>query len=345
MSKKYSITEFNKIAIIQTAFIGDVALTLPLVDSIKEKNPNAEIIFVTTPQPAELASLSENVSRVISYDKKGLNEGLRGIKFISQLLNEVNVDCIISPHRSLRSSLLTFFAKPEFSVSFNKSALSLIYDKRINYKLHLHEIERNFSLLSSFSDEFKFVDLNQVKLEIQNEDKDYIDSLLSKLDNIKKNIILAPGSIWLTKRWLPEYFRELIINYQDLYNVILIGSKKDIDLCNEISLDTNAKNFAGLTSFAQSIYLLSKSALLITNDSSPTHLAGLTNCPTLTIYGPTSPNYGFYPRAEKSISIAKDDLKCHPCHIHGKNICPIKTFDCMKQITPELIINGANNII
>jgi heptosyltransferase-2 len=343
MSIKPSILDFKRIAILQTAFIGDVALTLPMVQSIKEVSPSSEIIFVTTPQSAELVSIANAVSHVITYDKKGLNDGLRGIKFISQLLNEKKVDCIISPHRSMRSALVTYYAKPEFSVTFHKSALSIIYDKRVKYKIHQHEIERNFSLLSIFENDFRLLELNDVKLDISDEDIDYVDSLF--LNNSKKNIAIAPGSIWKTKRWLPDYFKSFIKHYSEEYNVILIGGKSDIDLCSEIASGTNAQNLAGKTTLAQSIHLLSKCNLLLTNDSSPTHLAGLANCPTATIYGPTSPRFGFSPRGESSISIVNDSLKCHPCHIHGKQVCPVKTHECMTSLNPDTVITKCDLLL
>jgi heptosyltransferase-2 len=87
------------------------------------------------------------------------------------------------------------------------------------------------------------------------------------------------------------------------------------------------------------------SSLVITNDSSPTHFASIFNIPTITIYGPTSPSFGFYPLADNSIVIEKMSVKCRPCSIHGKNKCPQKHFECMKNINPEIVFENVKKLL
>jgi len=345
--KEYKITDFNKIAIIQTAFLGDVALALYLAQTIKYLHLSSHLYFVTTPLASPLASVAKAIDTVVTYDKRGLQSGFKGIKRIANYLNELGIECILAPHRSLRTTLLTFLSKPNFSVGFDKNAFSFIFSKRIKYIKNIHEISRNALLLNAFNDLPAFDDKNKVELDFAIEDEIFIDNLLNKYNLINRKIIaLAPGSIWLTKRWPSNYYSDL---YKQLIKkdiaVILIGSNQDYQLCNEIAGESNAINLAGLLTLPQTLLILSNCDLVVTNDSAPTHFAGLVSTPTITIFGPTSPSFGFSPIGPKDIILVNDSLKCHPCHIHGSNKCPLNTHECMKSITTEMVLNKINEVI
>jgi len=346
---KYSILDFNHIAIIQTAFLGDVTLSLYLVQAIRNFHKSVNITFVTTPIGSSVASACQAIDNIVTYDKHGLQKGLDGIKRISNLLRERKIDCILAPHRSFRTTLLTFLSKPTFSVGFNRNALSFLYSKRIKYFKHYHEIERNLALLRAFKDK-SLIPQGDIKidLDIHPADKTYVENKLKFFD-INENdilIVFAPGSVWNTKRWLEDYFIDLIIKFNKYkLKTILIGSKDDFDLCRKIADNSGGINLAGEMTIPQVIHLLSNTKLLITNDSAPTHLAGLVNCPTLTIYGPTSPIFGFYPKGQYDKSIELENLNCKPCSIHGSKECPIKTHSCMKDLKPDFVFEHAIEIL
>lgn len=343
------IRDYKNIAVIQTAFLGDVALSLYLAQTIKKINPDCRLTFVTTPASASFVSCVPVIDSVVTYDKRGMQSGWNGIKKIAEILKDRKTDCIIAPHRSFRTSLLTFLTKADYSVSFDKSAMSFLYSKRIKYKLGLHEVFRNNSLLSAFSDIGDFRDIiPEVIINIAEDDKNYVENILSSqgLSSYENLIAIAPGSVWETKKWNKEYFRELSNKLvENGFKIVIIGGQSDIELGNYLSSEGSAKSLCGQTTLPQLIFLLSLCKLTITNDSSPTHFAGLAKCPTLTIYGATVPEFGFSPRGKFDRSIGIDGLKCRPCEIHGGRKCPIKTFDCMNKLTPDIILKNALEIL
>ncbi|MFA6571811.1 MAG: glycosyltransferase family 9 protein, partial [Bacteroidota bacterium] len=187
----------------------------------------------------------------------------------------------------------------------------------------------------------------KVQIEIDESDSDFVEQKLTwlKLDN-QEIVLIAPGSIWATKRWLPEHFAVLCGMLKNRgFIPVLTGSKSDSSLCAEIAGISGAANLCGQTTIPQTIYLMQKSRLLVTNDSAPTHFAYLAGCPALVIYGPTSPKFGFGPRGEKDKMIQLEGLKCSPCRIHGSDKCPIKTFDCMKKLLPERVFKMCMEMI
>lgn len=334
---KPKLSDFKSITIVQTAFIGDIALALPLASTIKHYAPNSIVNFVSTPISAEMVALNKDIDNIISYDKRNSHKGLRGISHLASELKALSADCIITAHRSARSSVLTYLAKPKFSVGFDRNALSFLYSKIVKYNSDKHEVERNISLLSAFEDKIEEVKPN---LQFSNKEIDFFNTL--KIDKTKPIICVAPGSVWYTKRWLPERFAELSKKLLELTpNLFIIGAKADIEYTKEMS----GINLCGITSIPQTIYLLSNSDLLISNDSSPIHFAGLVDCPTIAIFGATSPKFGFAPRGKNDIVVEDNSLKCKPCRIHGSNKCPIGTFDCMRNISASNIYNKALEVL
>lgn len=349
MKKKIKIENIRRIAVIQTAFIGDVVLSFPLIDSLKKIAPNAEITFITTPASFPMAGAVVSVDDIIAYDKRGEHRGYKGIKYIAGELKKASIDCIVSPHRSLRSTLISALSGAIYRIGFNKNACSFLYNYKIPYINHKHEIERNLSLLSAFDcDYVSFPKLNSVKFNISDKDKFHVHSMLSMrgISSHEKYIAIAPGSVWPTKRWIKENYIELSKMFLD-YGIkpVLLGSDEDIELCGDIAKVSGAYNMAGETTLLQTIYLLSGAELAITNDSAPIHLSGLADCSVIAVFGPTSREFGFSPVGDGDIIIENEELDCRPCRIHGSKKCPIKTHECMTSILPDKVFKTAMKIL
>lgn len=337
---------FKSIAVIQTAFIGDVALALPLAAKIKQINRDCRLTFITTPQASEIPSSLADINNVIIFDKRKKHNGIKGLIKFKREIEDNNFDCIISPHRSLRTSILIKLLNPKISVSFNSSSLSFLYSKRVKYKIHLHEKERNLSLLSVFSDYDNNFNLNpELNLKFKLSDIDYVNNFIN-YNNLEENnyILIAPGSVWETKIWCEKHFSELVNQIESInIKCVLIGSQSDYELCSRIAMKCNAINLAGCTNISQTILMMMKARMTISNDSGPIHFAGLVKCPTIAIFGPTSPIFGFAPTGINDIIIENIHLNCRPCAIHGSKACPIKTHVCMKSIKPEEVFKAIKN--
>ncbi|MBI3258720.1 MAG: glycosyltransferase family 9 protein [Ignavibacteriae bacterium] len=343
-----NITEFSQFAIIQTAFLGDVALTLPLADAIRHYQPEAEITFVTTPIAAPLVECSDSVSRVLKYDKRKTHSGLKGISLIADELKQSSIDCIIAPHRSLRTTLLSILAHPKYSIGFSRNAASFLYSKRVNYFTRLHEVERNIMLLTAFDDIQNPIEkpISPPSITIPNFDNENVSNLINHYQLYSPIIAFAPGSVWATKRWCEEYFistSEYFVSKG--YSCVFIGGNEDSELCNRLAVASGAISLAGETSIVQTIDLLKRCGAILTNDSAPTHLAWIAGCPAVTIFGATSPKIGFAPRGDRSVIIQNETLACRPCAIHGGNQCPLGTLECMKSVRPERATRAIENIL
>ncbi len=100
----------------------------------------------------------------------------------------------------------------------------------------------------------------------------------------------------------------------------------------------------GKLSLLASADLIGRAALLVTNDSAPQHLASAMNTPTVTVFGPTVPAFGFGPLADRSAVAGIDALACRPCDRHGPQKCPLGHWRCMREITPDIVAGIARRL-
>ena len=331
----------KKILIIQTAFIGDVVLTIPLVKVLKEYQNDIEIDFLCIPETANLLNGNPLINEVIVYDKKGTDKGFTGLINIFKKIRKRKYDIVLSPHRSYRSALISFFSSSQNRISFDRSSLGFLYTQKVKYLKGVHEIIRNLKLLEPLG--IQKTEIIKPDLFPSEVDKTTVDKLLKSygINDNDRFIVVAPGSIWFTKRFPEEKFISLL-NYfsENDFKIVLSGSKSDYELCGRIlnaSANTKIYNLAGELSLLQSTELIKRGKLIITNDSAPLHIANSLGTDVIAIFGATVTDFGFYPYGKNDVVFEINGLDCRPCGIHGGSKCPVKTFDCMLKINEKEI--------
>jgi heptosyltransferase-2 len=190
---------------------------------------------------------------------------------------------------------------------------------------------------------------NQIRPRVYPSDGDRgtVDALLRRNGATDDPFVaLAPGSAWGTKRW--PYYVELATLLTEDSRVAIIGSNADAETARRIvdavppgaAIDT-----VGQLSLLESAELIGRAQAIVTNDSAPQHLASAMGTPTLTIYGPTVPEFGFGPLAERHAVAGHEGLQCRPCHRHGPQRCPLGHWRCMRELTTEHITSLLTDVL
>ncbi|WP_195340117.1 glycosyltransferase family 9 protein [Fusobacterium sp. 1001295B_180824_G3] len=328
------------ILIIHTAFIGDIVLSTALVSKVKEKYPDSDIYYLTTPLGKEILKNNPKIKEIIIYDKRGKDRGFKAFISFVRKIRKLKIDVCLTPHRYLRSSILSFLSGAKIRVGYDIANLSFVFNKKIKYDKTKHEVEK---LLSFIDDSPKRFELEMYPNE---KDKVKIDTILKNLANDKKIILIAPGSKWFTKKWPEEYFRELIQNLvkRDDLLVVITGGKEEKEI--ELNLDSKVLDLRGEITLLELAELTKRASLVVSNDSAPIHItSAFPNTRILGIFGPTVREFGFFPWSKNSKVFEINGLYCRPCAIHGGNSCPEKHFRCMREITPDLIENEIYNYV
>jgi heptosyltransferase-2 len=344
-AQNLEILNHEKILVIQTAFLGDAILTLPMIQKLHEKFINCSISVVCIPSTKEVFDSSPYVENVIVFDKRGKQSSLWSFIKFTKFIRGQSYTRIYSPHRSFRSSLLVLFSNVEKTFGFDNASLSFTYLVKRKYQSNIHEVARQLELIGYDTSNEKWKVLPFIKIPESTKDK--IRDIIHTY-NLNNIVAIAPCSVWKTKIYPMEYFIEVIKSLtKEGYCVVLIGGGEDRILCDDIAnqFDSMVKSFAGNLSIVESIELIRNSKMLLSNDSAPTHMGMVADIPTLTIYCSTVFSFGFYPYNKRSTFISYNDLKCKPCGIHGHHQCPIKTFDCAYKLLPGFVIKQIHELL
>src|SRR5687767_14935086 len=114
-------TQWDNVVVLQTSFIGDTVLTLPLLGEIKRRYPRARLSFFCSPQGKELAQNCAAIDEVIVDDKKGEHRGISGIWRQARDLRTRAFSLALTPHKSLRSALILYLARIPYRIGFRQS--------------------------------------------------------------------------------------------------------------------------------------------------------------------------------------------------------------------------------
>jgi heptosyltransferase II len=336
------VQNFNKILIIQTAFLGDAILTTPLIRALKQTFHESLIDILIIPETAIVFENNPHIHRIISFDKR--NKLYRTTSFF-KVLNQLqlnNYDLAVSAQLSFTSSLLMYLSGIPNRLGFPRQRLLTM---TIDLPKGIPVVKRYLRLMTAITDqEFSY----QTELFWDKTVEERADFVLSNFCKPPDIVVgLAPGSIWPTKRWPAEYFSELITMIaRNNIKVILIGGNDEVGLCKLIANNSRAEslNLAGKLSILGSAAVIKRMDLIVTNDSAPMHLANAVETDVIAIFGPTVQKFGFYPFRSKD-KVIEINLTCRPCGKHGGKICPQKHFRCMKAITPDLVLKNVLDIL
>ena len=324
-----------RILIIHTAFIGDIVLSTPLIKKIKDTYPDSDITYVTTPSGEAILKNNPHLNNIIVYDKRGEHKGISGVWQLGKRLRYENFNMVITPHRYLRSSILSWLSRSPIRKGYDIASGSCLFTEKIKYDRTKHEVEKLLSFVDPENKKRYEIELYPGEKEKMKGDNLWKENLLED----KKLVVLAPGSKWFTKQWPVEYFNKLAESLKKLSNVrlIVVGGKDEINLPIE---KENIIDMRGKTSLLELADILSRADVVVTNDSSPIHIASAFKKPKIfALFGPTIEKFGFFPWSLNSKVFQVDGLKCRPCGIHGGKSCPEKHFKCMRDILPEEVFN------
>ncbi len=357
----------KSIVYVQTAFIGDAVLAVPALLHLKEYYSDYQIIFVCRLGVGDLFRRLNLVDFVFEVEKKSK----RSYREVLSQLAEFKIEKVISPHESLTTALFVQDIDADIKIGFKKFWNLFFYDLRVTKNRQLPEALRQMQLLGAEDEKLQenishYLQSKRAYLRGENgrmsapplwaqmnltahmakNSSDWL-TLQSRLPFVwseRKKVLLFPGSVWETKKWTD--YLSLAKNLTRQYEVVLMGAANEKNLCLEIQKQVpQAQVLAGQTSLHETLLIIHHADLVVCNDSSPAHLASLTNTPVLSIFGPTIIEQGFRPWSAQAYVLDRQGLFCRPCGAHGHNKCPRGTHECMKNISVAEVEKSVQSVL
>jgi heptosyltransferase II len=313
--------------VIHTAFIGDLVLLTPLLDRLRKRFPEEPLHLVTTPVSANLFEMDRRLDSVITFDKRGEDAGLSGFLKILRQIRSLKPRRLLLPHRYLRSSLLGVLAGADEIYGFKEAPLSVFFKHTISYPGRMHETRRMFSLLEEPPSEPLLPELVLGTVD------------LMRFDLPERYLVLAPGSVWHSKRWqgYDQLGQSILKQYPDL-SLVLVGVEGEGDMLTMLRDDSRVTDLTGATDLRETAAVVMNARALVCNDSAALHLGQAVGTPLVAVFGSTVLEFGFGPQGRDD-RVVSHSLDCRPCALHGVNECKRDDFACLTAISAEEVMS------
>lgn len=350
-------THIKRILIRAPNWIGDAVLSLPALDALKTIYPQAEITILAKSWVSPVYDNNQSVKNIIVYDRpKSSNSFLGNIPILSSIvefrlvreLNKGNFDIAVLFQNAFKAALIVFLAGIKIRTGYSRDLRGLLLSHPIRFDSAIrntHQVFYYLNIVNNLSKEIQPSAFGvQPKIFIKANELEWANVFLNKKNILNKTIIgMAPGASYgPAKRWLAEGFKETANKLLNDFGATLIvfGGKDDYAICSEVLSGLEGFNTAGKLELRNSIALISRCSLFITNDSGLMHIAASLGVPTLAIFGSTDPK--LTGPVGNIVKVIKKDIECSPCF---DRTCRYGHYNCMKMITVNDVYSCASDLL
>lgn len=314
-----------KILVIRLSSLGDIVLTEPVCALLHKAYPTAEIHYICKEQYTQLPEMFATQVKVIAYEKS--------LKFHLKVREE-GYDIVLDLHGKLTSILLCLMLKANIKLRYNKQRG---IRKAIVKGNHNLSIDSTVQLYAGI--------LKKLGIDAAWGYPHVKELPLIALPGLDNAIAIFPGATHFTKRYPVAKWIEFI-NLNSQHQYVLLGGNTDIKACDSIASGVTAActSFAGKHNFLELLQVMGQCRLVISGDTGPMHLAAALGKPQIAIFGGTHPRLGFRPLNDLA-KVVCANIPCQPCSLHGEKACPLGHFNCMNQITPQMLTSAFHEVL
>ncbi len=299
--------------------LGDLLASVSLLRALKETYPKCHLTLIVSPSNYSGVIKNKFIDRLFIFDKKKIYNPVYIKKFIKIIRDQYDL-CIVpvTVSISFTSNLIARFSNSKIrvgakSLDGKKNKSAFLFDRLVTIDWRKHPdsnvAERSLDIVRPFG-----INTNNYRSEISfdKDDLNAAEKFISKMNTAKNNLIIGlhVGAGKIPNRWSLKKYLSLIEQLKANYpaKFYLTGSSSDLQEIEyvkqnskfEISLFINKK-------ISEVAALISKSDLFISNDTGIMHVAGTTDTPQVSIFGPTNP-FNWAPIGCNKIFIRKSEL-------------------------------------
>ena len=328
--------------------MGDVAMTVPVVEAVLEQNPGVQITYISRPGFADFFKGIPGF-HYFEADFELLYNGFAGpLKLFKKLKTAAKYDAVADLHDSLRSKFLRRLFR------FNGAKVAYIDKGRAEKKSLTRFPNKILIPLKRTTERYADV-FRQLGLQV---DLDYLlkkqslplnDYTLSITGNTDMPWIgIAPFAKHKGKIYPYEKTEEVIaaLSKEPVKLLLFGGSEHEKEICSKwASQYNNVVSTVRLLDMEEELAVISNLELMLSMDSAGMHLASLVGTPVISVWGATHHYAGFLGYGQSEENIIADDIECRPCSVYGNKPCFRKDYACMQNINAMSIVDKINELL
>lgn len=329
----------KSVLIVKLGAIGDVVMTIPAAHQLHLQGAKVDWACSTAAAPV-LASYPW--IRVIAVDERALLQGafaerIATIAKLWRVLAGRKYDLCATLYYDARYRVITLPVRASRKIILSRTdRATLLLPGR-------HHTDEYARILLGLEDGERPVGLAPVRAER------LPASPLLRIAG-KERVVLAPAGAKnmmrddALRRWPAENYVALASMLVDRgVEVVLAGGPGDTWIV-PLFAGLAITNLIGKLTLPEMLSLLDDSDVMVTHDTGPLHLAGLTGVGIVSIFGPTDPR-GRLPQRANTVALwGGEGFACRPCY-DGRDYAPCLHNGCVRQVTVDMVIREVEAVM
>jgi len=322
----------DRVVLIRLHALGDTAITFPVVGALRRRLPGSRLEVVTDIRSAPLFRAHRDVDAVHAFDTRlSKFPKAAGLLRVAWALRAGPRPVVLNLQRDHWSLLLSRLLAPRAWTGFDRFAPR--------------------TALTRYLDAVEELGLGRLEpaLEprLRPEPRQEADARLraAGLDPARPLVCLNPAGGWETKQWPIERYIELGRRLRDEMGCQLMT------LCAapvpprfralRVGLSGRLMDFAGTTTPAVALGLISRARLIVTDDSGLMHFAWVQGVPTVALFGASRSAWS-RPEGPGSTGFYSEDLSCGACL---QPVCNRGDTFCLERVSVDEVMAAALRLL
>ncbi len=340
--------------VVRFSALGDVAMSVPVVDTLARRHPHLRITVLSRPACAPLFDrLPANVA-FRGVDLRVAYAGRKGLDRLFAELMAAGIDGVADFHGVLRSHYLRLrFALrgvPTARIRKGRWAKRRLVNHAPGAFVQLpSSVERYGRVLARLGfrvdPDFRslFPDGASVPLPAA-------CGIAEKVSG-EKWIGIAPFAAHRGKVYPPERMEEVIARLSGQWpgaRFFVFTGRGEAAAWRqrwEGRFDRLLFTAGRLGGLSGELALMSRLDVMVSMDSANMHLASLAGVPVVSIWGATHPYAGFLGYGQSLSLAVQVDLLCRPCSVYGGRACRRGDYACLHLVTPDAVVSRTNEVL
>lgn len=343
----------RRLLVIAFRALGDMVLVTPALRALKQRSGGGSLTLLVDGLGAEVFHQYPWVDELIVFDRAAhrqrpwrerLAADRRLVRRLRRARFDVAVDLFVGP----RSAWLAWVSGATRRYGQRARGRAWLYTDAVDVvEAGQHLVDQKLQIIRPLIGDSP-VD-RSLELAVAPEELAWADEALrrARVDGSRTVVGLFPGGGWGHKCWPAERFAALADRVAGSAQVLVVGGVRDRDACQRVAAAVKhpVVVFDGLVSLRQTMALIARTNVFVSNDTGPMHVAVALGRPTIALFGPSDiTKYGPW---GPQTTVIRHALPCSPCpqqedtcHLHGR-----VRQECMTLITVEEVEASVRTVL
>ena len=339
MNGSIALRAGDRVLVTRLNYLGDVVLSLPMVDALRATHPGIEVDYLTREPAASLLRGDERFGRVIAWED-GAGASLRTVFSLRARRYRAVIDLYSNP----RSAWLSWWSGAGIRIGGNRRGRRLLYTHRIESRpgLPVSEVFLRYAeplgvTGPASKPTLRFTDAERMAAE----------TILARSgvgSHGPPRIGVHPGGKWSVKRWPASHFADLVsrIEGHGARAVLLTGPDEPeatAAVVSRLGRRVAVLEPLGMRSVAA---VISRLDAMVACDGGIMHTSVAVGTPTVGIFGSSQSSVWFPYEKFGPYRAAQIEVECRPCHRH---VCPLGHTHCLNELSPASVAEQVRAVL